>query len=111
MIKVNIYRAVLTVEGERVKLTRSIAQQFPLDEPRRKRYMNAISNRPLRDPIGKVRGYLLGVEEFPWLYLVPEPESGLAWAFPICPIKALADDMQAKGQHVDDPSQVPTLIL
>lgn len=110
-VKVQVYRAVLTVEGETIRLTKSIAKQFPFDDPRRKRYSNIVSGRPLREPIGKVMGSVLGIDEFSWLYLVPDEKSGMAWAFPVCPHPQLAADMRAKGQHVDDPTTVPTLVL
>lgn len=119
-MKVKVYLAYLVVNEKEVRLTKSIARQFPLLDARA-RLRKAEAGEEAREPIGKVRIKALGHPETSgykgvwaprgWVYLVEDAEAGLAWVSPIVPMAKLAEAIMKAGGWVDHPEEVPTIIL
>jgi hypothetical protein len=76
-IEVQVFQAALLVEGKRVRLTKTIARQFPILDGR-KRWDAAVVGEPQPEPICKVAGKVLGTS-YTWMYLVEDAEAGLGW--------------------------------
>ena len=110
MIEVQIHRAYLVVEGKRVKLTKSIAKQFPVLNATA-RWDAAVMGEPQPEPLCKVAGKVLGEELYAWMYLVPDEEAGLGWIAAMQPSEGMVQRILERGGWVDDPSRVPTVIL
>ncbi len=106
-MKVRISRVFLTIEDREVRLTKSMAKQFPiLDGAARWRAAEHGEAQP--EPICKVAGRVLG-QSWSWLYLVEDEVAGLGWVAAMQPDPRLADTIVEHGGWVDDPSQVPTV--
>ncbi len=108
-IQVNVHRAYLVIEDRKEKLTKAIARQFPILEGRQ-RWDAALAGEPQPEPICKVRGEVLK-QPFNWMYLVEDEEAGLGWVAAMQPDEKFAETILARGGWVDEPSQVPTVIL
>jgi len=108
-VDVQIFQAKLTIEEKTVKLTKSVAKQFPIRSGR-ERWDAVVKGKDVPQPLGKVAGKMLGaVGE--WLFLVKDEEAGLVWVPPTSFFSALAEQVRARGNKEDNPSEVPTLIL
>ena len=106
---IEIYRASLTVEKRKERLTRAIAKQFPILDGQ-KRWNAAEDGEPQPEPICKVLGKTLG-QSYRWLYLVPDEVAGLGWVAATEMHPKMAEAVIAKGGWADNPSEVPTVIL
>ena len=100
---VEIYRAVLTIEGRRERLTKAIAKQFPALSGRI-RWQAAEKGEPQPEPICKVAGHVLG-EQYTWMYLVEDPLAGLAWVAAMQTSEEYAEVIVANGGWVDHPEE------
>ena len=108
-MKVEIYRAILTVEKRKERLTRTIAKQLPILDGK-ERWDAAANGEPQPEPICKVAGSTLG-QSHRWYYLVPDEEAGLGWVAATQMHPKMAEAVIAKGGWEDNPSEVPTVIL
>ena len=108
-MKVEIYRAILTVEKRKERLTRTIAKQLPILDGKR-RWDAAAEGKPQPEPICKVAGKTLG-QPYRWLYLVPDEVAGLGWVAATEMHPEMAKAVITRGGWVDNPSKVPTVIL
>jgi hypothetical protein len=109
-MKVNILEARLVFEKKVVKLTRSVARQFPIRDGQQRAF--ALENGERVDlPICKVLGKTLGKRFMKWLYLVEDPVSGYAWVPAHTPDEYLVKVIEQAGGQTDDPLLVPTVVL
>lgn len=109
-MEIEVCRATLVTETERVKLTKAVAQQFPV---RSIQWLPLLQAGQAPTPICKVQGATLGQKDTPWLFLVPDAEAGLMWvpAILLGPgMRALAKKDGYAVAHVEL-SAVPTVVL
>jgi len=109
-IEVEIYKAVLVIEERRVPLTLKIAKQFPVDFQIRPRQAETCKPKNNDVVVCKVPGPVLGYDSYQWLYLVTT-ENGLAWHAPAHYVPRVAERIVKLGGWVDNPEEVPTIIL
>jgi hypothetical protein len=108
-MQVNIHRAYLVIEDRQEKLSKALARQLPILD-RTQRWDAAMAGEPQPEPICKVKGEVLK-QPFNWMYLVEDEEAGLGWVAAMQPDERFAKTILSKGGWVDEPSQVPTVIL
>jgi len=108
-MEVKIYRASLTIEGRKERLTKSMAKQLPI-QPWGDRWRAAEKGEPQPEPICKVSGHVLE-QMFDWMYLVEDPIAGLGWVAAMQPNEKYAKAIIERGGWVDHPEDVPTVIL
>ena len=108
-MKVEIHRAILTIEGRKERLTKSIAKQLPILSGMA-RWRAAEYGEPQPEPICKVAGFVLG-QTYKWMYLVEDPEAGLGWVAAMQPNEKYAAAIIEHGGWVDHPEDVLTVIL
>ena len=99
-MEVQLYQAFLTIEGKKVKLTKSIARQFQLHLRDWGRMRKIAHHEPFDSAICKVQAKLISRDLTGWLILVPNDESGLMWT--------RAVRAQEGGDKLKD---IPTVIL
>lgn len=107
-MNVKVYQAKLEIEGRTVRLTKAIVKQFPIQSGS-KRWDAMAKGEDVPQPICKVNSETLGAKG--WLYLVEDPEAGLAWVPPARFYPALLEKVRERGGDEDNPSDVPTVIL
>jgi len=108
-MEVEVYQAILTVEKRKVRLTKSIAKQFPV-RPAMDRWRAAEKGETQPAPICKVPGSALG-HPFEWMYLIEDPVAGLAWVAAMQPRADFAKAIVDRGGWIDHPDDVPTVII
>lgn len=108
-MEVQVSIASLVVEGKAIRLTKSVAKQFPLCSGQ-ERQRAGDKGEEAAEPIAKVMGQTLGAH-CSWLYLVQDDEAGLAWQ----PANVVGPDYERRvverGGWVDHPEEVPTIVL
>lgn len=104
-MKVDVYQAVLTIEGKKKVLNKAMAKQFPVCSSDAR----LVDRDDAREPICKIRGEVIG--RTGWLYLVEDEVAGLVWELAVTYGEDFGRKLWERGHNVDDPSQVPTVIL
>ena len=111
-ITVSIHTCTLVVNEEQVKFTMKIAKQLPVHLHRRR---NQIENDRVKPPdaICKVMHCILNKESMSqeWMYLVDEPDFGMYWTLAFAYDDDFNKVLGEKGYFVDEPLNVPTVIL
>ena len=108
-MEVRVSQVFLFVEDRKVRLTKSMARQFPILDGG-KRWRAAEHGRPQPEPICKVTGKVLG-QSWSWMYLVEDEVAGLGWVAAMQPDPRFAETILKRGGWIDEPGQVPTVIL
>lgn len=108
-MEVQIYRAILIIEGRKEQFTKSRAKQLPILSGG-DRWRAAEKGEPQPEPICKVAGKVLG-QSYGWMYLVEDPVAGLGWVAAMQPNQKYAESILGRGGWVDHPEDVPTVIL
>lgn len=108
-MEVAVHRAVLTIEGRKVRLTKDIARQLPLRSwVANERHRRIEAGRPVPKAICKIMAKVFDRHRAGWLILIPDAIAGLAWTGPvIAPPDKKLDDTRAW----DDLRSIPTVIL
>ena len=106
---VKIYQATIVIQKKERRLTKAVAKQFPFQHWEI-RWNKAIRGKVARGPLCKVAGKTLR-QAHTWLYLVEDKEAGLAWVPAVIPPDHMRQAFRERGGWVDDPAQVPTVIL
>lgn len=108
-MEIEIYRAFIVVEERKERLTKAIAKQLPILDGK-KRWDAAQAGEPQPRPMCKIVGKTLD-QPYRWFYLVPDEEAGLGWVAATEMHPKMAETVIARGGWVDNPSEVPTVIL
>ncbi len=109
-MQVKIHQAELLISKKFVKLTKSVAKQFPILDAR-DRWFKMESGEDVPVPICKVNADTIKPKyPWTWLYLIEIP-NGLAWVAANEPGPEYAATVAERGGYVDVPESVPTVIL
>lgn len=108
-MKIRTSQVFLMVKDREVRLTKSVAKQLPILDGQA-RWRAAERGEPQPQPICKVIGKVLG-QNWSWMYLVEDDVAGLGWVAAMQPDPRFAEMIVERGGWVDDPAQVPTVIL
>lgn len=114
-MEVKIHQAFLVIKGREVRVTKSIAKQFPLRTWRNQmgedRSLRMLTGRPTPKPICKVQARTLDKGLSGWMILVPDNEAGLVWVRPVLVPLGNQERIKEEGGHWDVLSEIPTVIL
>lgn len=116
-MEVNVHQAFFTVKGREIRLTKSVAKQFPLRHhgytPNRgiSRANRMLQGKPYEEALCKTQARTLDRDLSGWMLLVKDEEAGLIWVRPVRVGYSNQKTVRERGGCWDVLSTIPTVIL